>query len=231
MRRMKVQLLAFATAREALGQPSLEIEIPEGSTLADLAGQLLTEHPDLEALWPRLAVAVNGELVDAQTVLSEGCEVALLPPVSGGAPDRRAGLVDEAIDLAALTAEIADAACGAVLLFLGTVRDHHQGRSVDRIRYDAYRPMALQALETIVTDLESRSTGLRIGIVHRIGVVPAGEISVAIAVASPHRELAYTASREALERLKREAPIWKQEHYEDGEVKWREEEPLTLQEF
>jgi molybdopterin synthase catalytic subunit len=227
---MKVRLLPFATVREALGQPSLEIEVPEGSTLADLAGQLMTEHPGLQALWPRLAVAVNGELVDSQTVLEEGCEVALLPPVSGGAPGRRTDLVDEAIDLDALTAEITDTACGAVLLFLGTVRDHHHGRGVDRIRYDAYRPMALKALETIVTDLESRSPGLRVGIVHRIGVVPVGEVSVAIAVASPHRELAYAASREALERLKREAPIWKQERYEDGEVMWREEEPLALHE-
>lgn len=230
MRRMKVQLLAFASAREALGQSGLEIEIPESSTLADLVGYLRADHPDLEALWPRLALAVNGELVDAQTVLSDGCEVALLPPVSGGAPDRRVDLVDEVIDLAALTAATGDTGCGAVLLFLGTVRDHHHGHRVDRIHYDAYRPMALKTLESIAADLEAGSPGLRVGIVHRIGMVPVGEISVAIAVASPHRELAYAASREALERLKREVPIWKQERYEDGKTLWREEEPLTLQE-
>lgn len=230
MRRMKIRVLAFATARDALGQASLEIELPEGSTLADLAGRLRAHHPALETLWPRLAVAVDGELVAPGIVLDEGCEVALLPPVSGGSPRRRADLVDEDIDVAALTAEVADPACGAVLVFLGAVRDHHRGRKVDHIRYDAYRPMALEALSTIATDLESRSPGLRMGIVHRIGGVAVGEVSVAIAVASPHREQAYTASRQALERLKREVPIWKQERYEDGEVLWREEEPLSRQE-
>lgn len=227
MRRMKVQLLAFASACEALGHPSLEIELPTGSTLADLRRRMLSDHPDLEDLWPRLAVAVDGELVDAQTVLTDGCEVALLPPVSGGAPDPRADLVEEAIDLAALTADVADATCGAMLLFLGTVRDHHQGRGVDGIRYDAYRPMAVKALDEIAADLEARYPGLRIRIVHRIGEVPVGQVSVAIAVASPHREVSYIASREALERLKREVPIWKLERYEDGDFRWREEEPLT----
>ena len=138
----------------------------------------------------------------------------------------RAALVDSAIDEGAVEGLVAHPACGAVLLFLGTVRDHHAGRRVARLDYSAYRPMAQTILERIVTELEAGSDHLRLAIVHRLGTVPVGEPSVVIAAASPHRAEAYEASRRALERLKKEAPIWKREHYADGEVTWREEEPL-----
>lgn len=138
----------------------------------------------------------------------------------------RAALVRDAIDVAAVERLVADPSCGAVLLFLGTVRDHHGGRRVARLEYSAYEPMARERLATIVRELEDEADGLRVAIVHRLGDVPLGEASVVIAVASPHREAGYEASRTALERLKREVPIWKRETYDDGEVAWREEEPL-----
>lgn len=112
------------------------------------------------------------------------------------------------------------------MIFLGNVRDHHAGRPVAKLTYSAYRPMALEGLRKIVADLEAGAPGLRAAIVHRLGEVPVGEASVVIAVASPHRAAAYEASRTALERLKAEIPIWKREHYADGEEAWREEEPL-----
>ena len=115
---------------------------------------------------------------------------------------------------------------GAVVIFLGTVRDHHAGRPVEKLTYSAYRPMALEGLRRIVTDLEAAAPDLRAAIVHRLGEVPVGEPSVVIAVGSPHRAAAYEASRTALERLKAEIPIWKREHYADGGAAWREEEPL-----
>jgi molybdopterin synthase catalytic subunit len=136
-------------------------------------------------------------------------------------------LTDEAIDTASLVRAVSAAACGAVVLFLGTVRDHHGGRVVAELAYSAYRPMALTRLEQIVHDLEAAAPGLRAAIVHRLGSVPIGEASVVIAVASPHRQAAYEASRTALERLKREVPIWKRETYGDGTVAWREEEALV----
>ena len=100
-------------------------------------------------------------------------------------------------------------------------------RRVEKIDYSAYRSMAETVLERIVDDLEAGAERLRVAIVHRIGEVPVGEASVVIAAASPHRAEAYEASRLALERLKREAPIWKREHYADGEATWREEESLV----
>ncbi len=139
----------------------------------------------------------------------------------------RAGLVEEPIDVAAVERAVAAPECGAVLLFLGTVRDQHQGRTVRLLTYTAYRPMALKVLERITKELEREDPSLRLAIVHRLGDVEVGEASVVIAVASPHRQAAYEASRLALERLKREVPIWKRERYDDGEVAWREEEPLN----
>ncbi|MDA8020406.1 MAG: molybdenum cofactor biosynthesis protein MoaE [Thermoanaerobaculia bacterium] len=140
----------------------------------------------------------------------------------------RADLVHQAIDMAELERAVSHPSCGAVLLFSGNVRDHHGGRRVVRLCYSAYEPMARQRLLSIVEELEAggRDARLRLAIVHRLGDVPIGEPSVVIAVASAHREAAYEANRTALERLKREVPIWKRETYEDGEEVWREEEAL-----
>ncbi len=227
---MKVRVIAFATASDVLGREALELTLPEAAGLAELRAELVARHPNLETLWDRLAVAVDGALVRGEERLSDGCEVALLPPVSGGAPREtqpRAMLTDNSIDVATLERSVAGGDRGAVLVFLGTVRDHHRGRAVDRLTYSAYRAMAEQTLERIAGELEAAAEQLRVAIVHRLGEVPVGEASVAIATASPHRAAAYDASREALERLKREVPIWKREHYADGEAVWREEEPLA----
>jgi molybdopterin synthase catalytic subunit len=235
---MRVRLLAFASASDALGRGSLEIELVEGSRLADLRAHLTGLYPALEALWPRLAVAVDGELAGGEAALAEDCEVALLPPVSGGAPAApvaaavvvpalRAALVETAIDVPAVVAAVSAPERGAVVLFLGTVRDHHRGRAVTALTYTAYRPMAEARLAAIVADVEASHPGLQAAIVHRLGRLLPGEPSVAIAVASPHRAAAYEASRTALERLKTEVPIWKREHYADGGAAWREEEPLA----
>lgn len=223
---MILRVLAFASAAEAIGAAEIEIELADGSGLAELESRLVTAYPDLERIWPRLAVAVDGELADTGAELQDGTEVALLPPVSGGSGRRQAALTDEPIDIAELCRATSAPGCGAVLLFVGTVRDHHQERPVNQLTYDAYRPMAERVMERIVLDLETATTGLRVAIVHRLGVIPAGEASVAIAAASPHRAAAYEASRTALERLKQEVPIWKREHYGDGEAAWREEEKL-----
>jgi molybdopterin synthase catalytic subunit/molybdopterin converting factor small subunit len=225
---MKIHLLAFASAGDALGASEMALEMPEGSRVADLRSRLDREHPGIVPLWPRLAVAVDGRIVSPDEPLADGIEVALLPPVSGGsgAPSL-AELVDGPVDSGRAVAAVSGPDRGAVVVFLGTVRDHHAGRPVAKLTYSAYRPMALEGLRRIVTDLEASAPGLRAAIVHRLGEVPIGEPSVVIAVSSPHRAAAYEASRTALERLKSEIPIWKREHYADGEAAWREEEPLA----
>ncbi len=229
---MRVRVLTFAGVREVVGAGELVVELPEGAGLAELRATLDRDHPGLEAYWGRLAIAVDGRL-GAET-LSDGCEVALLPPVSGGNIEGgnieggHGTLTDAPIDTASVAARVASRGRGAVLVFEGRVRDSHRGRVVTHLDYDAYRPMAVEALTRIATELESGGDDLAVAIVHRLGEVPAGEPSVVIAVASPHRDAAYDASRQALERLKREVPIWKNEHYADGDSQWREEEPLDL---
>lgn len=224
---MNIRLLAFATASDALGTEERDLELAEGSTVADLKALLGNRYPELAALWPRLAVAVDGKIAGNADPLSAGCEVALLPPVSGGSEGLKAALVDQPIDVATVAERVSGPERGAVVLFLGTVRNHHQGREVARLSYTGYRPMALARLERIVEELEAVDPTLRLAITHRLGDLEPGEPSVVIAAASPHRAAAYTASRDALERLKAEVPIWKREHYADGDARWREEESLV----
>ncbi|HXU44011.1 MAG TPA: molybdenum cofactor biosynthesis protein MoaE [Thermoanaerobaculia bacterium] len=227
---MKIRLLAFATASDALGASERDLDLPAGATVEDLRTRLLADFPALSRLWPRLAIAIDGRLARPGEAIPDGAEVALLPPVSGGSEGGepvRAGLVDGPIDVAAVIRAVSGPGRGAVVLFLGTVRDAHAGRAVAGLTYFAYRRMAEAKLGEIAADLEAAHPDLRVGIVHRLGEVPVGEPSVAIAVASPHRAAAYEASRTALERLKAEVPIWKRERYADGGETWREEEPLA----
>jgi molybdopterin synthase catalytic subunit/molybdopterin converting factor small subunit len=223
---MKIHLLAFASAGDALGTTETELEIPDGSRISDLRARLDRDHPGMIPLWPRLAIAMDGRIVSPDTYLEDGAEVALLPPVSGGRDEPLAELTDGPIDTGRAVAAVSGPGRGAVVVFLGTVRDHHAGRPVEKLTYSAYRPMALEGLRRIAADLEAGHENLRAAIVHRLGEVPVGEPSVVIAIGSPHRAAAYDASRTALERLKAEIPIWKREHYADGEAAWREEEPL-----
>ncbi len=225
---MNVRLLAFASAAEAIGSDQGAIELADGSSVADLRRSLEARYPELGPLWERLAVAVDGEIAGPDRALTDGCEVALLPPVSGGSGrPRRARLVDGPIDVASLVGEMADPGSGALLVFFGRPRNRTGDRTVQSLTYRAYRPMAEAALERIAGELEAADAGLAVRIVHRLGAVAIGEPSVAIAVSSPHRDAAYRASREALERLKREVPVWKRELYDDGSGAWREEEPLS----
>jgi molybdopterin synthase catalytic subunit len=139
-------------------------------------------------------------------------------------------LVEQPLDVSALLAAVAEPSCGAQAVFLGTVRDHtdpQDGREVVAIEYSAYASMAERVLERIATELEAAAPGLRVALQHRLGKLAVGEASIAIVAASPRREAALGAVREALERVKAEAPIWKREIYADGGVRWREDEPLA----
>jgi len=233
---MKVRVLAFAGVREILGRGELQVELPEGSRMSDLQRQLDERHPALAEYWDRLAVAIDGKLGGGDPILTDGTEVALLPPVSGGMDEHPVGetrvhLVEGVLDAAAVAATVTGARSGALVTFQGNVRDNDHGLRVTHLTYDAYRPMALEALERIVGDLEAADPDLTVAISHRLGAVPVGETSVIIATCAPHRDAAYRASRDALERLKREVPIWKREHYADGDPAWREEEPLQRRNF
>lgn len=224
---MRVRIIAFATVAEVVGGREIIVERPEGTRVGELLDFLEQSTAGFEAIRDRLAIAINGHLASVDDLITEDSEIALLPPVSGGLPKALGRLTRQPIDVESLLVEVADSSCGAQLVFLGRVRSGGKGPPVTHLTYDAYEVMALLSLERICREIASDQTGTRITIVHRLGKVPLGEPSVAIVTTSPHRAAAYEASRVALERLKKEVPIWKREHFADGSASWREEERLA----
>ena len=224
---VRLRIVAFATVAELLGGRETIVEKPEGIRLGELLDSLEHSISGFDTVRGRLAIAVNGRLASADEILTENDEIALLPPVSGGRPTTSRRLTRQPIEIESLLAEVADPSCGAQLLFLGRVRSEPGAREVTHLTYDAYESMASEALDRICRALADGTSGTRVAIVHRLGEVPLGEPSVAIVTASPHRAAAYEAGRTALERLKKEVPIWKREHFADGSASWREEERLS----
>lgn len=133
-----------------------------------------------------------------------------------------AAIIATAIDVAAVQARVAHAGAGAVLLFAGTIRDHKQGKRVLGIHYEAYEPMAQRVLERIASDVRAEWPACRVALVHRVGRLEVGEVSIAIAVSSPHRDAGFAALRAAIEAVKCDLPVWKREYFEDGAV-WVQE--------
>jgi len=217
---MRVRVLYFAIVRERLRRDEEEIEVAAGTTVGGLLDELSRRHPAIEPLRRHLQVARNRETAPPETPLAEGDEVALIPPVSGGADEPPVPLVavrDRPLDLMEIVRAVSHPGAGGVVTFTGMVRRESRGTIVERLEYEAYRPMAEERLLAIATDLQGRHPGARVAILHRVGTLTVGEVAVAIAASAPHRAAAFDACREAIERLKREAPIWKKEIGADGE--------------
>jgi molybdopterin converting factor subunit 1 len=205
---MRVTVRLFAGLRERAGAAERELELPAGSRLADVWAPLgLGEEPE------GLLYAVNKDYASGDRLLSDGDEVALIPPVSGG--DFR--LTADPIDLDTVVAEVADEGAGAIATFLGTTRVHSRGRTVLHLEYEAYEGMAEKVMAEIAETLTARYDLCKVAITHRVGRVGIGETSVAIAVSAPHREHALAACKEAIDTLKVDVPLWKKEVYEGGE--------------
>ena len=205
---MRVTVKLFAGLRERAGTAERELELAQGAHVADVWAPLeLGEQP------PGLLYAVNKAYAEPTRALAEGDEVALIPPVSGGA----FRLTDGPIDIDALIADVADERGGAIATFLGTTRLRSRGRNVLHLEYEAYEGMAEQVMEEIASGLLARYDLCSVAIIHRIGRVGIGQTSVAIAVSAPHRADALAACRDAIDTLKLEVPLWKKEVYEGGE--------------
>jgi molybdopterin synthase catalytic subunit len=203
-----IRVRVFAGLRERAGWSERELEIEEGARLGDVWPLLgLGDEP------PGLLYAVNHEYAAADRVLVPGDEVALIPPVSGGA----FRLTDEPIDPAGVVAEAADDRAGAIATFLGTTRVESRGRSVHHLDYEGYGGMAEKVMAELADELTAKHDLCAVAITHRVGRVEIGEISVAIAVSAPHRAAALAACAEAIDRLKETVPLWKKEVYEGGE--------------
>jgi molybdopterin synthase catalytic subunit len=131
-----------------------------------------------------------------------------------------ARLTTEPIDTAAMLREVAHAHDGAQVLFVGNVRDHHQGRAVARIDYEAYEPMALKELQRITEQVAAKHSLERVLVVHRFGRHEIGDASIAVAIGSAHRAPAFDAAKEIMDLVKRDVPIWKKEYFQDGTIEW-----------
>jgi molybdopterin synthase catalytic subunit len=213
---MRVTVLYFAAARERAGTSRETFDLAANAVARDALEKACAAHPALRAVADKLRLAVDQEFSDAGRPLRDGSEVALIPPVSGGSGPHR--VQDAPLDPAAAVAEVAHPGCGAVVTFIGTVRDHARGKKVVRLEYEAYPEMAVRVFARIAGEVEARWPGSRVCIHHRVGSLEPGALSVVIAASSAHRADAFDACRHAIEELKKDAPVWKREHYPDGSV-------------
>jgi MoaE-MoaD fusion protein len=235
---IKVRL--FAVLRQQAGWRERDLELPAEASVEDAWQALVDLHPEFAAARDSIRFARNGEYSPPDTVLRDGDQLAVIPPVAGGAADedaplRRLEIVPERITdelVAGLRREISTAADGAYVVFVGQTREtpgtpapgqedeaaRFAGQSVVGLDYEAFEEMALETLGHIAAEIEERFGVRRLAIVHRLGHVAVSEPSVVIAVAAPHRSAAFDACRYAIEELKARAPIWKAEHFADGAV-------------
>ena len=205
---MRVTVRLFAGLREHAGTGRRDVDLGAGARVEDVWRALeLGDEP------AGLVFAVNRAYVGRSQALTEGDEVALIPPVSGGA----FRLTEDPIDLAAVVAEVEDERAGATATFVGTVRAQSRGRQVVRLEYEAYEGMAENVMADLAEQLNERYDLCAIAITHRVGVCEIGDASVAIAVSAPHRQDALAACKDAIDTLKETVPLWKKEVYEGGE--------------
>ena len=214
---MRIQILYFAVLRERLGREQEAIELPEDATVAGALAALSGRHPSIAGLLPRVQTAVNSAFAESTAALRDGDELALIPPVAGGAPPRRVAITAAPLALADVITAVEGPDRGGVVTFTGVVRRHGQRTDVVRLEYEAYTEMAEQILTDIADEIEREWPGAHVAIHHRVGALAVGEAAVAIAVAAAHRAEAFDACRAAIDRLKRRAPIWKKEIGESGE--------------
>jgi molybdopterin synthase catalytic subunit len=240
---MRVTIRLFAQQRQLTGWKQRELEIHHGSTIGAAWAALVREFPALAPGTDSVRFARNAVYADPDETLSEGDELAIIPPVAGGAEAvngdpprvphfelRDMPFGDEL--LADLRARLPTAADGAVVLFVGQTREspgtpapgeeeaaeRFAGEHVEGLEYEAFEEMALRVFAQIAAEIEARFGVTRLAILHRTGNVPLGEASVVVGAAAPHRGAAFDAARYAIDELKARAPIWKSEQFAGGQV-------------
>jgi MoaE-MoaD fusion protein len=242
---MRVKVLFFGVLKDIVGSAEEYLTVPDGAQLRNIFDHYASRFPRLRVLAPSIVLARNEEFSEIGAPVSEGDEVAFLPPVSGGTTaaelqysreiEDPAGhffaLTRRPVDTRALVTRIARGEDGAVVNFEGIVRNNSQGRRTLYLDYECYEPMAIKTLAEIGREIAASHPIGRIAMVHRLGRMEIGETSVAVIVTAPHRKPAFDAALEGINRLKRLVPIWKKEHFVDGEVwvegEWDRNAPLA----
>ncbi len=222
---MQIRVLFFGLLKDICGHAEERLDLPEGSTAGSVFDHYAAAFPRLRQMASSIVLARNHEFVQTADRLSEGDEVALLPPVSGGSVNEitdPAGhffaLTRQPIDLRAMECRLLQGCDGASVTFQGVVRNNTSGRKTLRLEYECYEPMAIRKMAEIGREIAAQHAISRIGMVHRLGMLEIGEASVAVVVAAPHRRPAFDAALDGINRLKKLVPVWKKEFFEDGEV-------------
>jgi molybdopterin synthase catalytic subunit len=220
--------------RDITGRAEEAIEVDAGARVDSIFERYAVEFPRLGELRSSIVLASNQQFCNRSEMVREGDEIAFLPPVSGGSgrytqqifdagPGHFFALTREAIDSAGIQKQLLQGVDGAVVNFEGVVRNNTKGRPTEFLDYECYEPMAVKTMAEIGRELAATHAISRIAMVHRLGRMNVGETSVAVIVTAPHRKPAFEAALEGINRLKRTVPIWKKEHFADGEI-WAEGE-------
>jgi MoaE-MoaD fusion protein len=231
-----VSVLFFGASRDAVGEEEINFKLRSPANAANALEQLLVAYPSLRRFGKSLLFAINQEYARPDQQIADGDELAVFPPVSGGATNGRANagnahvlsasrstfdffeLTTDPIDVGAIARRIVLPECGATVTLDGYAREWTKGRRTLYLVYEAYAPMARTEMERLGRQAHERFEIAHIGIVHRTGRLEIGETSVVIAVSAPHRRAAFEACEWAIRELKRTVPIWKKEVFEDGGV-------------
>lgn len=212
---MRLSVRLFGALAERTGREREAVDLPEGSTGVDLLRAIRARYPSAAPVLDRVSLAVNLEVVSPERELAAGEEVALLPPVAGGAAVL-VGLRDRPSVAEALRA-VAHPGAGATALFVGTVRDHSDAGAVEGLAYSAYEEMAERVMRTVAEDAVAKYALSGAAVLHAVGDRPVGDPTIVVACAAPHREEAFEACRHVLEEVKRSVPVWKKERGPWGE--------------
>jgi len=217
---MHLVVRLFATLRDRAKTNQVVVELADDATVGALRDQVAADYPALAAALPTCLVAVNREFAFADTPLHPGDEVALFPPVSGGADwPTITRITPDALDVNEVVHSLTLPTTGAVVAFTGTVRGSEQDRQVVRLFYEAYAPMAETKLGQVVGEMRAKFPAVEgIALIQRVGMLAAGEPTILVAVSSPHRDQGcFEAARYGIDRIKEIVPVWKKEIGPNGE--------------
>jgi molybdopterin synthase catalytic subunit len=237
---MEIRVFFFGLLKDIRGQSEDRLVVPEGANAGFVFDHYAALYPKLAGMAQSIVMARNQEFTDRAQALTDGDEVALLPPVSGGASSAPSheiadpeghyfALTRAPIDVPGLESRLLQGFDGASVTFQGVVRNNTRGRETLRLDYECYEGMAIRKMAEIGRAIAGEFAVSRIGMVHRLGTLEIGEPSVVVVATAPHRRPAFDAALEGINRLKRLVPVWKKEYFADGEVwvegEWDENAP------
>ena len=213
---MKITVKFFAGIAESTGKREHELHFDHSPNVKDIINTLKTEFPQAADMISKAMVSVNHDYAKPEQIMTESDEIALIPPVSGG-EESLFEVTSEPLSADRLIAKVSNPYAGAINTFVGTVREFTHGKQTVFLEYEAYPEMAVKKMEEIANEIIEKWPGSKVAMSHRVGKLSIEEISVIIAIATPHREAGFEAGRYAIERLKQIVPVWKKEIWGDGE--------------